>query len=273
MTARASFALALLALLSLTAHAELLPGKGHVDPRIRVAPYDPDQVYRLQGFVGYQIDLEFAPGEHFVGLGAGDVEGIAFSAEENHLFLKPKAAHVQTNLTVITNLRHYQFDYTATWHHPDPNVDEVIYALKFLYPPKPEDPTPGLAASRAAHIDSALKHAGERVRNTDYWYCGSEEVRPVAASDDGVHTRLAFAPNTELPAIFVESDDGAESLVNFSVEENGDVIVHRIAHRFVLRRGKLTGCIVNKGFEGSGLRLPNGTVSPSVERVTKGAPR
>jgi len=51
----------------------------------------------------------------------------------------------------------------------------------------------------------------------------------------------------------------------------GDVIVHRVARQFILRRGKLTGCIVNKGFSGSGLRLDSGTVTPEVERQVPGA--
>jgi type IV secretion system protein VirB9 len=47
--------------------------------------------------------------------------------------------------------------------------------------------------------------------------------------------------------------------------------VHRVARRFVLRRGKLTGCIVNQGFTGSGARLDSGTVTPDVERRVQGA--
>ena len=34
----------------------------------------------LKGFVGYQTDLEFETGETFVGLGAGDIDGISFVA-------------------------------------------------------------------------------------------------------------------------------------------------------------------------------------------------
>jgi hypothetical protein len=36
-----------------------------------------------------------------------------------------------------------------------------------------------------------------------------------------------------------------------------------------LRRGKLVGCITNKGFVGSGERLDSGTVSPQVHRDTR----
>jgi type IV secretion system protein VirB9 len=72
-----------------------------------------------------------------------------------------------------------------------------------------------------------------------------------------------------LPAIFVRNDDGSESLLNFHVDA-GDVIVHRVARRFILRRGKLTGCIVNQGFSGAGARLDSGTIAPQVERATEG---
>ena len=109
------------------------------------------------------------------------------------------------------------------------------------------------------------RSSAARPRNVDYWYCGHPAVRPVAASDDGVHTRLTFGAKAELPAIFVRNDDGTESLLNFSIEA-GDVIVHRVAPRFIVRRGKLTGCIVNKAFIGVGKRLESGTLAPEVKR-------
>ena len=80
---------------------------------------------------------------------------------------------------------------------------------------------------------------------------------------------MRFSANAELPAIFVRNDDGSESLLNFSMDA-GDIIVHRVARRFILRRGKLTGCIVNHGFVGGGARLASGTVDPDVVRHVQG---
>ena len=100
--------------------ADAPAAKDELDTRIRVAPYSGDKVYRLVGYVGYQIDLEFEPDESFVGLGAGDIEGLSFASQGNHLFLKPKASKVSTNLTVLTNRREYHFDYGASTEHPDP---------------------------------------------------------------------------------------------------------------------------------------------------------
>jgi type IV secretion system protein VirB9 len=247
--------------------AEIVPPRGGVDSRIRAAPYDGEQVYRLRGFVGYQIDLEFETGESFVGLGAGDIEGLSYFGQDNHLFLKPKAARVSTNLTVLTTRRHYQFDYATLSQRPGIDDPDVIFALRFTYP---ETASKAVEEAAARHIDTELGSASsQRRQNRDYWYCGGSRLRPVLASDDGVHTRLRFAANAELPAIFVRNEDDSESLLNYSMD-NGDVIVHRVARQFILRRGELAGCIVNKGFVGGGIRLDSGTITPDVERRVRG---
>lgn len=261
--------LALLGLLMVGAveeiFAEAAPVRGLVDPRIRTATYLDDEVYRLKGFVGYGIELIFEEGEEFVGQAGGDLDAITFGAHENHVILKPRAANVGTNLVVFTNLRAYRFDYTVADRKPDARNDEVIYAVRFIYPASPvEGPT------KAEQVDASLAAAREaRSRNVDYWFCGSPAIKPIAASDDGVHTRLTFGSKTELPAIFVRGEDDTESLLNFSVDE-GDIVIHRVAREFIVRRGRLTGCIVNKGFSGAGARLDSGTIAPTVQRERKG---
>jgi type IV secretion system protein VirB9 len=248
------------------ASAEVVPAKGKIDSRIRTATYNANEVYRIRGYVGYQIDLEFETGESFAGLGAGDIEALSFVGKDNHLFLKPRAVKVATNITVLTNRRQYQFDYTALAQRPAADED-VIYSLRFIYEPTPAELSAEAASKR---LESQLQGAdASRARNIDYWYCGHATLKPVAASDDGVHTRLSFGANADLPAIFVRNDDDSESLLNFSMD-GGDVIIHRVARRFVLRRGNLTGCIVNQGYAGGGTRLESGTVAPGVERRVQG---
>lgn len=260
----------LLAVLALglvrSALADWVPARGRIDSRMRVAPYSPEQVYRLYGYVGYQIDIEFARGEVFKGLAAGDVRGISFEAHGRDLFIKPRVARVHTNLTVLTNLRQYEFDYSASLGPPDPTLGEVIYALRFTYPGTRSTTEAALTAKR---ITRDLASAPTlRPHNYDYWYCGKPELKPEAAWDDGVRTWLRFGAREPLPAIFVQNADGSESLVNFSMDD-GDVVIQRVVERLVLRRGNLTGCIVNRDFTGGGERLTSHTVSPQVERVTK----
>lgn len=256
----------LLSLCASDARPEIVPSLGIADSRVRIAVYDTNEVYRLHGFVGYEIDLQFEAGEYFVGLGAGDIEGVSFVSQDNHLFIKPKAEKVSTNLTVITTRRPYQFAYTASALHPRDGDPDVIFAVRFSYPPSNGDVVAD-AVTRMFEQSSAA-----RPRNLDYWYCGSPAVQPVAASDDGVHTRLQFAAKAEQPGIFVLNDDGSESLLNFSMDGD-DVVIHRVVRQLIVRRGWLTGRIVNKGFSGSGERLDSRTVSPDVERVDEGRHR
>ncbi len=249
------------------ARAETSPVRGKVDSRIRTAAYNAEEVYRLRGFVGYVIELVLEDGETFAGKGGGDLDGVTIDAHANSVLLKPRAAIVATNLVIYSDRRAYRFDYSVEARAPNRFSDDVVYAVRFLYPPRVD-----LGPSVDAELDRELALAKTSLpRNADYWFCGHRSLRPVAASDDGVHTRIAFPDRAELPAIFVRNEDGSESLLNFSMDD-GDVVIHRLAPKFILRRGRLTGCIVNKGFDGAGTRLDSGTVSPRVERDRK-APR
>lgn len=249
------------------------PAAPATDARLRTVLYSADEVYRLAGRIGYEIDVQFEAGERFVGAGVGDAAGLAFMAADNHLFIKPRAADVHTDLTVLTTRRIYHFDYETPARDSEAEPEDGVYAVRFSYPARalPEIPVTA-AIPQGASVQSELAHAdAARHHNTDYWYCGPHELQPLSAWDDGVQTHLHFAANAELPAVFVREADGSESLVNFHVVQD-EIVVHRIAHRFVLRRGRLVGCVVNRRFAGSGVALSSGTVSPQVERAVRENP-
>ena len=251
---------------ALATNAETLPTSGRVDPRIRTAVYSTDEVYRLYGYVGYHLDLEFEADETFEALSGGDLEGVTYSAHGNVLTLKPKVAATEMNLAVTTNKRRYYFEYSVSARRPNPDFAPVMYAVRFSYPPQ-HSAGDGLTDEERVQLDLSRARRA-RARNTDYWFCGDSAMKPIAASDDGVQTRITFPARSELPALFVRNDDGTESLLNFSIDQ-GDVLIHRISPRFIVRRGRLTGCIVNKGFVGGGDRLESGTVAPDVIRERK----
>ncbi len=252
--------LALLAAIgaSAVAFGEAIAPAGSVDPRVRVVSYDAGQVYRLPAFVGYQIHVQLEPGERFVGIAAGDLEALAVSSQENHVFLKPKAPRVATNLTLLTNLRPYQFEYSAVARRPEPSREDVIYSLRFDYGAVVGKP------SEATKLDAALT-TPIRPRNLAYAYCGPRSLKPISAFDDGVQLHLRFAPGADLPAFFVQEADGTESLVNFSVESDS-VTVHRLVEKLILRRGKQVGCLVNQAPASQAVSLETGTVTPAVQR-------
>ena len=262
--------LAVLALGTNAAQAEQTPARGLVDSRVRVVVYDPEQVIKLKGYVGYQIHFQFAEGETFVNLAAGDNKALDVGYEANHLVLKPLAEKVATNITVITNRHVYQFDYSASAARPDPDRDDVIYSLRFLYPQEEaRKAAQALEEERTSAKLASAETSAARVTNANYWGCGASAIRPVRAVDDGVQTRLRFSAHAEFPTMYVKNDDDSESLVNFTVEDD-EVVIHRVARGFVLRRGKLVACLQNRSFDGGGERLRSETVVPGVERTTKG---
>jgi type IV secretion system protein VirB9 len=239
--------------------AEIVPLPGASDARVRVVQYADDQVYRLHGFVGYAVHIQLEEGEEYVGLGAGDAEGITVDVSQNNVFVKPRALPIQTNFTLLTNRRHYHFDYTVGSATPDAAAGDVIYSLRFVYP----------TAHRSADKAGNGADAQSRKRNTNYWYCGHASLRPVSAFDDGVQTHIRFSQRGEVPAIFVRNEDGSESLLNFSIDApSGEILIHRLAPKLVLRRGRTVGCIVNRSYEG---RLPSGAAVPDVERELRRA--
>lgn len=252
---------ACLVLITFAAMAERLPTVAGDDPRMRVVEYRANDVVHLDGFVGYAIHLEFATGESLVNVAAGDMGALEIGSEAQHLWLKPKFAPAHTNISVVTNRRVYQFDYVA--HRFGPSSSErLVYSIRFHYPE--------VAVLKTAKNEPPPKLIlpPPRPQNLNYWYCGAPTLRPSRVYDDGVQTHLVFGPRSDIPALFVKDADG-ESLVNFTV--GGDeVVIHRIARQFVLRRGQLVGCLENRGFAGGGESLPNGAVDPTVRRTVAG---
>jgi type IV secretion system protein VirB9 len=235
-----------------------------IDTRVRTVPYVADQVYRLSGAVGYAIHIELEPGEQYRGLGAGDSEAITVDVQDHHVFLKPRVPFVATNLILVTDRRRYQFEYHVESQPLDREVEPPpVYSLRFLYSPAAESETSGVAKALANAAPALVRRV-----NVDYWYCGHPALKPDAVTDDGVHTRIRFGARSEIPALFVHEPDGTEALLNFSLQD-GEVIIHRLAPRLILRRGRLVGCIVNRGYAGSGERLPSGTISPNVTREVR----
>ncbi|OAI10747.1 hypothetical protein A1359_15945 [Methylomonas lenta] len=241
--------------------AEIRPAPGITDPRVREVVYDKDDVIRLTGYIGYQTHLRLAPDEQFIGVGAGDTGGLDITADGNDTWIKPKAELVRTNIDVKTNLRVYHFDYEVR-KDPPKNRYHMIYSIAFRYPEDEEKQRNDRTARN--NLRDKL-HAAPYKANRDYWYCGSPSMKPIETYDDGIQTHIKFSAHAEYPAIFSENEDETESLINFHIDpDNEEVVIHRVAHRFILRRGNLVGCVENRQFTGGGKRLTSGTVKEDV---------
>lgn len=237
-------------------------GCADTDNRVRLVQYDANAVVPIVAFMGYHVHFEFAPGESFTTLGAGNTAALDVASEGNHLLLKPKQVTNGTNLTLITTRHVYYLDFKVLARAPKPS--EAVYSVVFQYP------APPIALSEEHAREAALTlNKLPAIANRNYWYCGSSELRPVSAVDDGIQIRLTFAPQAEIPALYVHNPDGSESLVNSHVEDD-TVIVHHLAAQLVLRRGQLVGCVVNRADTHAQQRAVSGTLLHAIKRAVAG---
>lgn len=277
--------------------AEIIPNKSPYDSRVRIIDYNRMDVVKLSTFYGVSTHVQFADDEIIKDVAVGDDQAWNIVPRGNHLFIKPKAKKADTNVTVVTDKRVYNFaivvvprstkDSTA-W--TDPNL---VYGVSFRYP---EEEAAKLAAEQAAKAkadeikrrwnivkakfakitkEGAVDYVGEKVtpleqQNYDYWMAGSDEISPTAARDDGRFTYLAFSNNRDMPAVYSVDAAGNEALINTNVE-GSTIIIHRVVSSLKLRKGVAVVCIRNNSFNpNGGVDNSAGTIAPDIERVIKG---
>lgn len=274
---KALFAVALL--VPLLSSAEITPRQGDLDPHIRLIDYNALNVVKLITFFGVSTHVQFSESESILDVAVGDELAWTLKPRGNNLFIKPKATNADTNLTVITNKRTYQFSLviqprsvkdSSAW-----SDSSLIYSLIFKYP---EDERALLASEAkkeiarlgAAKVRTKLLDAKNAVQNYDYWVAGSEEISPTEALDDGRFIYLQFSGNRDMPAIFAVDSLGNESLINTNVIEGNRIVVQKMFPKLMLRKGPLVASVINKSFDiNGGFDNTTGTVANDVIRVIK----
>jgi type IV secretion system protein VirB9 len=183
--------------------------------------------------------------------------------------LRPIGNKPDTNITVLTDRRVYNFQLEG--HKSKKGLqhesEEMMFQVAFKYPEE-EARHQRYAAEKNALNQRLKSHDPSQPQNFNYWVKGEETLAPNRAYDDRRFTYLTFANNKDMPAIYIENPDGTESLVNAHVEE--DVIVlHKVARKFVLRKGKLVACVYNRSYDPNGIDNKTGTTVPGVTREIK----
>ena len=257
------------------------PVAGPRDNRVRFVSYEPYQVVKIVGSLRSSVQVEFAPDEEIVHVATGNSVAWEVAPAGSILFLKPREKQPVTNLQVVTarrdgSKRSYQFELTIREGAVAAGAD-TYFLVKFRYPGDEAEEKRRAAAARAeaaraSQADKVLEfHSAFGPRNWRYSAQGSQVIEPASVYDNGKLTTFAFTGNTQIPAIYVVNADGSENLVPSTTD--GDlVLVHAIAAKFVLRRGREVTCIFNEGFVPAGINPGTGTTSPSVERVVKQTP-
>ena len=261
------------------------PRQAPDDGRIRFVDYQPFNVVRIVAALRSSVQIEFAADEDIAHAALGNTVAWEIAPAGNILFLKPRENQPATNLSVVTtrrdgSKRSYQLELTmipgkeGREGSVGPTSDTFFY-VKYRYPAddaerRRQEAAQRTAATKAGEASQVLAfHETYGPRNWRYSAQGAETIEPKSVYDNGKVTTMAFAGNTEIPAIFLVNTDGTESLVPKSVQ--GElVLVHAIAAKFILRRGHDVLCLINEGYKPEGLDPGTKTTSPAVERLVAG---
>jgi type IV secretion system protein VirB9 len=202
--------------------ANSAPQSRGIDRHIQHVFYNPDDVVRLTGAIGWQITLEFAPDERIENVSIGD--SLAWQVTPNKrakmLFLKPLTAKASTNMTVITNQRQYAFALATAPRRPS-----TPWIVRFDYPRAVVETLPEPPAPPQPRLNFAYAKAGDAL------------LLPTRVWDDGRQTYFEFADGVSLPAIFAGGPGKDEALVNV-VNQGRVAVVQQTSGRFTLRAGK-----------------------------------
>lgn len=268
--------LALVALSTVVQAAED-PRAGQLDARVRFVDYRPYQVVRVTGLLRHSIQIEFSPDEEILQAAIGNTVAWEAAPLGHILFLKPREQQEPTNMSVVTQRldgtkRSYQFELTSA--DEDLKGQRPFYLLKYQYPAdeaakRKAEAQAAAEALKAKQAERTL--AGDEAalpRNAHYTVQGAASFEPRSVSDNGKITTFVFPENMVIPAIYLVSGDGSESLVPKTVS-GGEVRIHALAAKFVLRQGDEVLCVFNEAYVPEGFATGTMTTSPAVERLTR----
>lgn len=241
--------------------AATVPVSGPVDPRVRTVVYNPREVVTVVGQVGYQMVVSFGAAERIENISVGD--SLAWQVTPNKkadlLFLKPVDRLPSTNMTVVTNLRRYNFELIST---AGTTRRAQTYDIRFVYPNEE------LAATTAAVPETPVSDAmPPEGWNFAYSYAGSKFNVPARVFDDGRFTYFQWPTGTDTPAVFAVDADGKEALVNH-ITKGRYLVVQQVVSHFVLRSGAQVTQVFNDA-----LSPPEPGAAAPRERETKSRKR
>ncbi len=240
------------------------------DSRIRTLVYNPNEVYELKFYYGYQSFIEFAEDEEIEMISIGEAFAWRLTPAGKRLFIRPLEIAGHTNMTIISNKRTYHFD-IRSGEYDGKADEELVYTIRFFYPqigqplpipqlltvpnpapapvkqqktiiktPFPEakisDNLPGLIARNPENVDL----------NFDFSLAGkAENIVPAKVYDDGKDTYFQFPnDNSVIPTISVVDSRGNEQSLSYIIRD-GFVVVPVVGVQFTLRLGDALLCVYN----------------------------
>ena len=233
--------LLLAAVLSSPAAAERSPLPVKADSRLRTVPFEKDNVVTIWGTRGVSTIIVLGEDEKIATVALGDTVGWQAVPDQSKqfLFIKPLEPDAVTNMTVVTTRKRiYSFILRTSSGHDR----RVVFKVRFTYPDEEADARLLEKARELAAFPNKRNAERSSIRNFDYSYKGSVNVKPEYVFDDGRKTYFRFSG--DVPGIFFVNLDRSETLINYR-REGEMIVVDRTAGQWTMRNGPLTACVFN----------------------------
>lgn len=104
------------------------------DSRIKTFIYNANEVFAVTTHYGYQANVEFGEKEEIETVSVGDRVGWQIVPAGRRLFIRAMEENAHTNMTIVTNLRAYQFDLRSSNSDAVYGSEELTYVMRFYYP-------------------------------------------------------------------------------------------------------------------------------------------
>lgn len=218
------------------------------DNRIKILTYSEGDVYTINTKYGYQTSIVFEEGEQITTISVGDRSQWQIIPTGSRIFIRPLLDELATNMTVITNLREYNFDIKSG------KGDNNLYVAQFRYPQKaPPAPPPAympepVMAPAEMSTDSnvtipPLDTQRTAELNMAYTYTGPDEIAPTQVYDDGRNTFIVYdrLPQ-DVPQPYIIAANGQKVLANHRIDGNRMIVVLIVSDIIILRnsQGEIT---------------------------------
>jgi len=217
------------------------------DRRIRILTYSPQDIYTVNTKYGYQTSIVFASGEEIATVSVGERSMWQIVPSHNRIFIRPMDEGLSTNMTVITNMREYNFDIKSVTGNSGGNM----YVVQFRYPDKTNKLVdslndPMLPPLPAAKAEPVVLTSGSPLSippldtqrtqdiNTRYSYTGPDAVAPADVFDDGKSTYIVYNKLPDPAPVPMIPGASGEAVAAHRID-GPRIILNTVASGFVLK--------------------------------------
>lgn len=239
------------------------------DSRIKTLVYNPNEVFELKFYYGYQSFIEFSDNEEIEMISIGESFAWRITPAGKRLFIRPLEVAAHTNMTIITNKRTYHFD-IKSGEYDGREDEDLVYTVRFYYPqlnqplpippqlaipvspkinPEIKRPIPSGTVAQKLTDKNILALTGNPTGfelNFDYSIAGkADDIMPLKIYDNGNETMLKFAnDNMIVPHISSVDIFGSETKQRYILRDD-HVVIPGTYRQISLRLGGALLCIYN----------------------------